>query len=137
MNQQQAAEALNLSKRQIQRLVKSGRLRMQPGGGIDKDSVDSYRANKKKSDISQNVVLECRTDSGYQVIVKQLLRTIPALSDAAQTAKRLGVPITKIEALMNSKAIPTVTLGSQRYVPARFLIPLVAEAYGIPAGGSR
>lgn len=131
-----AAEALGIGDRQVRRLIKAKRLDVTGSGQgrrITWESIERYREEVRKADISPDMSLRMSASSVQDRTMEKLIRTIPPLSQPRSAARRLGIATAVLEDLLRTGQAPSIVIGAERFVPRHWLVDVLAQANGFGA----
>jgi hypothetical protein len=138
------AARIDRDRRTVERLVKAGRLQTIGSGQARKITIESLREyletralkiERQTSEVfPQNDQDGCTVSEvlrNYEKVMLRTVRRIPALSSAADVARRLGIPEGQVKTMVAAGAIPSITIGVRRFIPQCWLIRILAQAGGL------
>jgi excisionase family DNA binding protein len=129
-----AAAELDCGEHHIRRLIRAKRLQASGTGKARRvlaESLEKYRSESKKDGPFADMSVAMSVDQAQNRVVFRLMKSVPALSKPDSAARLLGIPRGEFNGLVRSGAVPTVTLGTERFIPAKFLCEMLGRAYGI------
>jgi Helix-turn-helix domain len=134
------AERMGRSVRQVQRLVKAGRLKATGEGQKRRIALGSIEELLAEEREKYSVTLTDMSSTmspvpGYGEVVQRLIKSLPPLNAPRSVSRRLGISLSEVEALLRTGDMPCIRLGSSVFVPRKFLVDLLARADGF--GGLR
>src|SRR2546429_3172889 len=114
-----ACDLLGIGPRQVRRLLKAKRLDTVGLGQarrITRESIEQYRA-ERNVDITPDMSFPMSASlTEHEKIMKQILKTLPALSPPRAAARRLGIPEAEFSRLLATGGVPSIALGTSRFI---------------------